>query len=156
MLWLRTALFTLLIPGTVLVLLPAALVATDLGPTLHLGPARWVGVLPLAPGLGMMLYCFVEFIRRGRGTPAPYDPPRELVVTGLYRYVRNPQYVGALLVVIGEALLTEAVILLGYAGVLAITYHLFVRYYEEPTLGRLFGEAYSRYCEAVPRWLPRW
>jgi len=102
------------------------------------------------------VYCFVEFVRRGRGTPAPYDPPRELVVAGLYRHVRNPQYVGVLLVVVGEALLAEAAILLGCAAVLAIGYHLFVRYYEEPTLAQLFGEAYSRYREAVPRWLPRW
>jgi protein-S-isoprenylcysteine O-methyltransferase Ste14 len=124
MLWLRTGLFTLLVPGTVLVLVPVALLATGLGPTLSLGPARWVGLVPLALGLGMI------------------------------HYVRNPQYVGVLLVAVGEAMLAEAVVLLGYAAVLAIAYHLFVRYYEEPTLAGLFGEAYSRYREAVPRWLP--
>jgi protein-S-isoprenylcysteine O-methyltransferase Ste14 len=156
MLWLRTLLFTLLVPGSVLVLVPAALIAGGVGPPLHLGPARWVGILPLALGLVAILRCFVEFVRRGRGTPAPYDPPRELVVAGLYRVVRNPQYVGVLLVAVGEALLAEAAALLGYAAFLASAYHLFVRYYEEPTLGRLFGEAYTRYREAVPRWLPRW
>jgi protein-S-isoprenylcysteine O-methyltransferase Ste14 len=78
-----------------------------------------------------------------------------LVVAGLYRYVRNPQYVGVVLVVVGEALLTGMVVLFGYAALLAIGYHLFVRYYEEPTLGQLFGEPYDRYREAVPRWLPR-
>jgi protein-S-isoprenylcysteine O-methyltransferase Ste14 len=156
MLWLRTALFTLLVPGTVLVLAPVALLATGLGPHLNLGPARWIGILPLALGLAVILTCFVEFVRRGRGTPAPYDPPRELVVTGLYRYVRNPQYLGVVLVAVGEAVLAEAAALLGYAAVLAIAYHLFVRYYEEPALGRLFGEAYIRYREAVPRWSPRW
>jgi protein-S-isoprenylcysteine O-methyltransferase Ste14 len=155
MLWLRTALFTLLIPGTVLVAVPAALLATGLGPSLNLGPARWVGLLPLALGLAVILPCFVDFIRKGGGTPAPYDPPRQLVVAGLYRYVRNPQYVGVLLVALGEALLAEAVILLGYTAFLAIAYHLFVLYYEEPTLGRLFGEAYTRYRQRVPRWLPR-
>jgi protein-S-isoprenylcysteine O-methyltransferase Ste14 len=77
-------------------------------------------------------------------------------VTGLYRFVRNPQYVGVLLVVLGEALLAEAAILLAYTGFLAVGYHCFVRYYEEPTLGRLFGEAYTRYCAQVPRWLPTW
>lgn len=156
MLWLRTALFTLLVPGTVFVFVPAALLATGSGPPLNLGPVRWVGLLPLALGLVAILTCFVAFIRKGRGTPAPYDPPRELVVAGLYRYVRNPQYVGVVLVAVGEAVLAEAVILLGYAVVLAIAYHLFVRYYEEPTLGRLFGAAYTRYCEAVPRWWPQW
>jgi protein-S-isoprenylcysteine O-methyltransferase Ste14 len=78
-----------------------------------------------------------------------------LVVTGLYRYVRNPQYVAVVLVVVGEALLTGMVVLFGYAAFFAIGYHLFVKYYEEPTLGRLFGEPYARYREAVPRWLPR-
>jgi protein-S-isoprenylcysteine O-methyltransferase Ste14 len=156
MLWLQTALFTLLVPGTVFILVPAALLATGLGPPLSLGAARWIGVLPLVLGTTIILVCFVEFIRQGRGTPAPYDPPRELVVTGLYRFVRNPQYVGVLLVVLGEALLAEAAILLAYTGFLAVGYHCFVRYYEEPTLGRLFGEAYTRYCAQVPRWLPTW
>src|SRR5688572_22852946 len=155
MLWLRTALFTLLVPGTVLVLVPAALLATGRGPSLDLGPARWVGLLPIALGSAVILVCFVEFVRRGRGTPAPYDPPRELVVAGLYRYVRNPQYVGVLLVVVGEALLAGMVVLFGYAALMAIGYHLFVRYYEEPTLARQFGEPYACYREAVPRWVPR-
>ena len=156
MLWLRTILFTLLVPGTVLVLVPLALVRLEVGPRLDLGPARYLGLVPLLAGLAVILWCFADFIRRGRGTPAPYDPPRELVVAGLYRWVRNPQYVGVVLAVVGEALLTGAAILFGYAAVLAVAYHLFVRYYEEPTLGRLFGEAYARYRAAVPRWLPRW
>jgi protein-S-isoprenylcysteine O-methyltransferase Ste14 len=155
MLWLRTALFTLLVPGTVLVLIPFGLLALGFGTTLHLGPVRWAGLLPLGLGLAIIVHCFAEFVRRGRGTPAPYDPPRELVVAGLYRFVRNPQYLGVLLVALGEALLAEAPVLLGYAAFLAIAYHLFVQYYEEPTLGRLFGESYARYREAVPRWLPR-
>ena len=84
------------------------------------------------------------------------SPPRKLVVAGLYRSVRNPQYVGVLLVAVGEALLAQAGILFGYAAFLAVAYHLFVQYYEEPTLSRLFGESYLQYREAVPRWLPRW
>ncbi|MBV9514091.1 MAG: isoprenylcysteine carboxylmethyltransferase family protein [Mycobacteriaceae bacterium] len=156
MLWVRTLVFTLVVPGTVLALAPLALLASGVGPTLQLGPARWVGLLPLGSGLVVILWCFADFVRRGRGTPAPYDPPRRLVVSGLYRSVRNPQYVGVLLVAVGEALLADAVVLLGYAALLAVVYHLFVLYYEEPTLSRLFGEAYARYREAVPRWLPRW
>jgi len=127
-----------------------------LGPRLELGPARYSGLVPLLVGLVIILRCFADFVRRGRGTPAIYDPPRELVVAGLYRHVRNPQYVGVVLVVVGEALLTGMVVLFGYAALMAVGYHLFVRYYEEPTLGRLFGEPYARYREAVPRWLPRW
>ena len=155
MLWLRTALFTILVPGTELVLIPLVVVYFGLGPRLELGPARYSGVVPLLVGLAMILRCFADFVHCGRGTPAIYDPPRELVVAGLYRYVRNPQYVGVVLVVVGEALLTGMVVLFGYAALVALGYHLFVRYYEEPTLGRLFGEPYARYRAAVPRWLPR-
>ena len=156
MLWLRTALFTLLAPGTVLVLVPGLLLVSGVGPSLGLGPARWVGLPLVVLGMAAIATCFVDFIRRGRGTPAPYDPPRELVVAGLYRYVRNPQYVGVFFVSIGEALFFDKAILLGYAALLTIAYHLFVTIYEEPTLARLFGESYARYRESVPRWLPRW
>ena len=155
MLWLRTALFTIVVPGTVLVLIPFTLVRLNIGPRFDPGPARYLGLVPLLAGVGVILWCFADFIRRGRGTPAPYDPPRELVVAGLYRYARNPQYVGVLVAVIGEALLTGAAVLLGYAALLAIGYHLFVTRYEEPALTRLFGEAYGRYRTAVPRWIPR-
>lgn len=156
MLWLRTVLFTIAVPGTELVLVPLVVVLLGLGPRVELGPARYSGLVPLLVGLVIILRCFVDFVHRGRGTPAPYDPPRELVVAGLYRYVRNPQYVGVVLVVVGEALLTGMVVLFGYAALMAVGYQLFVRYYEEPTLGQLFGEPYARYREAVPRWLPRW
>lgn len=155
MLWLRTLLFTILVPGAELVLIPLVVVLLGLGPRLELGPARYAGLVPLLVGLGVILRCFVDFIYQGRGTPAPYDPPRALVVAGLYRYVRNPQYLGVMLIILGEALLTEMAILFGYFALMAVGYHLFVRYYEEPTLGRLFGGSYARYREAVPRWIPR-
>jgi protein-S-isoprenylcysteine O-methyltransferase Ste14 len=155
MLWLRAVLFAVLVPGTELVLLPLVVVLCDLGPRLDLGPARYAGLVPVLAGLAVILRCFADFVRRGRGTPAICDPPRELVVAGLYQYVRNPQYVGVVLVIVGETLLTGMVVLFGYAVVMAVGYHLFVRYCEEPTLKRLFGESYARYREAVPRWLPR-
>jgi protein-S-isoprenylcysteine O-methyltransferase Ste14 len=156
MLWWRTILFTILVPGTELVLLPLIVVVLGLGPRLEIGPARYLGLAPLLAGSAVILRCFADFVRRGRGTPAPYDPPRALVVAGLYRYVRNPQYVGVVLVLVGEALLTGMVALFGCAALFAVGYHLFVRYYEEPTLGRLFGEAYALYRQTVPRWLPNW
>jgi protein-S-isoprenylcysteine O-methyltransferase Ste14 len=155
MLWLRTVLFTILVPGTELVLLPLVVVFLGLGPRIELGAACYSGLVPFLAGLVMILQCFADFVCRGRGTPAPYDPPRELIVGGLYRYVRNPQYVGVVLVLVGEALLSGMVVLFAYAALMAIGYHLFVRYYEEPTLGRLFGEPYAQYREAVPRWLPK-
>src|ERR1051325_5622350 len=153
MLWLRTVLFALLVPGTVLGLIPLILVRC-MGEQFDLGGMRLLGLILLVPGLAIILWCFIDFVRRGRGTPAPYDPPRRLVIAGLYRYVRNPQYIGVVLVVMGEALFFGSLVLLGYAAFLAICYHLFVRFYEEPTLKRLFGEDYARYCAAVPRWVP--
>src|SRR5262245_25865997 len=113
MLWLRTALFTILVPGTELVLIPLVVVLLGLGPRLALGPASYSGVVPLLAGLVVILRCFADFVRCGRGTPAIYDPPRELVVAGLDRYVRNPQYVGVVLVVVGEAVLTGMAALFG-------------------------------------------
>ena len=154
MLWLRTVLFALLVPGSVLGLIPFFLVGR-MGQQFDLGYMRVLGLVLLLPGLAIIVWCFIDFIRRGRGTPAPYDPPRRLVIEGLYRYVRNPQYIGVILVVISEAIFFGSLVLVGYAGVLAVGYHLFVRFYEEPTLKRLFGEDYTNYCAAVPRWIPR-
>jgi protein-S-isoprenylcysteine O-methyltransferase Ste14 len=155
MLWLRTAVFTILVPGTVLFLIPFSLVRLGIGPRFDLSFARYLGLVPLLAGVAAILWCFADFIRRGRGTPAPYDPPRELVIAGLYRYVRNPQYVGVLVAVVGETLLTGAAVLLAYTALLGVGYHLFVTLYEEPALSRLFGDAYGRYRAAVPRWIPR-
>jgi len=154
MLWLRTALFTLLVPGTVLGLVPYVFTAGTKGERIDLGTAHLIGFILLLPGVVIIIWCFIDFVRRGRGTPAPYDPPRKLVVVGLYTYVRNPQYVGVILVAVGEAILLGRIFLFGYAVFLAIGYHLFVRFYEEPTLRRKFGEEYVHYCAAVSRWLP--
>ena len=155
MLWLRTVLFTLLVPGTVLGLVPFALIATNWRPRFDLGAAHLIGIMLLMPGVAIIVWCFIDFVRRGHGTPTPYDPPRRLVVAGLYKYSRNPQYVGVILVVLSEAVLSGRTLLFGYAVFLAVGYHLFVRFYEEPTLRRMFGEDYVQYCAVVSRWLPR-
>jgi protein-S-isoprenylcysteine O-methyltransferase Ste14 len=154
MLWLRTGLFALLVPGTVLGLIPFILIRR-MGEPFDLGGIRLLGLILLVPGLAIIMWCFIDFIRRGHGTPAPYDPPRRLVVTGLYRHVRNPQYIGVVFVVTGEAFFSGSLVLLGYAVFLAICYNLFVCFYEEPALKKRFGENYARYCAAVPRWLPK-
>ncbi len=154
MLWLRTVLFTLLVPGTELVLVPYLLLR-QLGEQFDLGPMRWLALALFVPGSAIIFWCFIDFIRHGRGTPAPYDPPRRLVIAGLYRYVRNPQYIGVVLVMLSEAFFFGSLVLLAYAAFFAIGYYLFVRFYEEPTLKRLFGEDYTRYCQIVPRWMPR-
>ena len=96
------------------------------------------------------MWCNWAFVVRGRGTAAPYDPPRELVVQGLYRYVRNPMYISAVLIVLGIGLWTGAASLFGYSLLLALSYHLFVRYYEEPHPQRVFGQSYAEYCAGVP------
>jgi protein-S-isoprenylcysteine O-methyltransferase Ste14 len=155
MLWLRTIVFTLLVPGTVLGLIPLMVIDSGWGAHFALGSAHLLGFILLVPGIAIIIWCFIDFIRRGQGTPAPYDPPRRLVVIGFYKCVRNPQYVGVILVAIGEAILSGKALLFGYAVCLAIGYHLFVRFYEEPTLQKAFGEEYVRYCASVSRWLPR-
>jgi len=150
---LKTLLFTVIVPGTVVVLAPRWLMRG--GGTLQGGWPGVAGALLLVWGAVLYLRCAWDFAVRGRGTPAPVDPPRELIVAGVYRYVRNPMYLGVLSMVVGEAALYRATVLLGYAGALLLAFHLFVVTYEEPTLRRRFGASHERYCAAVPRWLPR-
>jgi protein-S-isoprenylcysteine O-methyltransferase Ste14 len=118
-------------------------------------PIHAVGVLCIVVGAVLLGACIWEFARSGRGTLAPVDPPRELVVRGLYRYVRNPMYLSVTLIVLGEFLLTGSRPLLVYWMVWFIGANLFVIGYEEPTLRRRFGVAYDRYRNEVGRWLPR-
>ncbi|TMQ49619.1 MAG: isoprenylcysteine carboxylmethyltransferase family protein [Candidatus Eisenbacteria bacterium] len=120
-------------------------------------PLRWMGLLPAAIGAAIILSCFRDFAVAGRGTPAPFDPPRGLVTRGPYRWVRNPMYLGLWLLLIGEAVLFARPTwsLFVYAPALIIVIHLFVVLYEEPTLRRKFGADYERYVANVKRWLPR-
>lgn len=153
MVWLKALLFTLVAPATVLLWVPYGLLGWSLPrPALAL---QWLGLLPIALGVAVYLWCVWNFAARGQGTPAPIDPPRTLVVQGLYRWVRNPMYVGVGLVLAGETLLFGSLSLLLYTLLVLLACHLFVVLYEEPTLRRRFGRAYEDYCRAVPRWLPR-
>jgi protein-S-isoprenylcysteine O-methyltransferase Ste14 len=153
---LKTIIFTVLVPGTVAVLIPyrLALSPTARG-SLPLGSFRYLGVLFFVAGAMIYLRCAWDFVFAGKGTPAPIDPPKELVARGLYNYVRNPMYVGVLSVVLGQAFWFEALTLFLYAGLCFLLFNVLVLLYEEPALTRKFGEAYWRYCEAVPRWIPR-
>lgn len=155
MIWLRALLFGLVVPGTVAGLAPFAIARSDLAFRLPPGPWALLGLLALAVGWTGLLWCFRAFVVRGRGTPAPYEPPRELVAVGLYRYVRNPMYLSVLLAVAGAGFWLRSGAVLLYAVALAAGFHLFVRFYEEPRLHRQFGEAYDRYVASVPRWVPR-
>ena len=149
----RSLLFTLVLPGAIAGWVPLAILgdATLAGA----GPARWLGALPLALGLAVYVWCVADFATQGHGTPAPIDPPQELVSRGLYRWTRNPMYVGVLAVIAGEAWLGASARLALYGLAVFTGFHLFVLGYEEPTLRRRFGAAYERYCARVPRWLPR-
>lgn len=154
MLWLKIFLFTLVAPGTVTVILPYLLLRnTRVALAEHAW--QWLGLVPLGLGFGIYVWCARDFAVKGHGTPAPIDAPKQLVINGLYRFVRNPMYVGILTMLLGEALLFAQAMLLYYAAIVFLGFNLFVRLYEEPTLRRLFGEAYEQYCNRVPRWLPR-
>ncbi|MGH7775499.1 MAG: methyltransferase family protein [Candidatus Binatia bacterium] len=155
MVLLKTLIFTVLVPGTVTVLVPYLLLTSSMKLfSVGIGIFRLLGLVPILLGGLIYLWCAWDFTFVGRGTPAPLDPPKELVVRGLYRLVRNPMYVGVFLVLLGEVLLFESAILFLYAALVLLVFHLFVVYYEEPVLRRNFGQSYERYRSNVPRWLP--
>lgn len=152
MLLLKNLLFTLVVPGTIGVYVPL-LLARGRPPASGL-----VFVLALALlALGGVIYawCVWDFAVFGRGTPAPIDAPKKLVARGLYRYTRNPIYLGVLTELLGWAVMFRGTALLIYAFCVGICFHLFVVLYEERRLGQQFGVEYHDYCETVGRWLPR-
>ena len=156
MLLLKNILFTIIVPGTVTVVIPRLLLSRGGGQA----PLSWgilQGLALVAGGVGVAIYirCVWDFASFGRGTPAPIDAPKRLVVRGLYRYVRNPMYVGVLSTLLGEAAFFESRALLTYTAGFFVAVNLFVLLYEEPTLRRTFGEPYEEYRRAVGRWWPR-
>jgi len=151
---LKTILFTVLVPGTVTIYAPFSLLwlaGAEAAPAA--GSGRIAGIAVIAAGIAGYLWCAYDFTQRGRGTPAPIDPPKELVATGLYRFTRNPMYVSVLAVLAGEALLLRSPWLALYGTVVAAAFQSFIVLYEEPALRKSFGPAYERYCQRVPRWL---
>ena len=154
LLLLKTLIFTILVPGTVALVVPF-LLWSRFGQVLEFdaGAARTLGLAPIAAGVGIYLWCAADFLR-AQGTPAPMYPTRELVVRGLYRYVRNPMYVGIFGLLLGGALFLGAGVLFIYAAGVFLGFNLFVFLYEEPTLRKQFGESYRQYCRTVRRWLP--
>ena len=151
---LKTLIFSILVPGTVAGVIPWLLLQRSGGVVL-LMPSIWIiGFLPLLLGVGLYLWCAGAFTFIGKGTPAPIDAPKVLVVEGPYRWVRNPMYIAVLSVVIGEAILFRSFLLVGYALLVAGVVHLFVVFVEEPSLRRQFGASYQAYLRTVSRWLP--
>lgn len=151
-LFFKNLLFTLVVPGTVAVYVPLRFFRA--AEPVHPG-LRFLGIGLVAVGAAVVLWCIWEFGTRGKGTPAPIDAPRRLVVRGLYRYVRNPMYVGVLTVILGWAAFFASGGALVYAVSLAIVFHLVVVLYEERALKSAFGTEYEDYRRRVGRWWPR-
>ncbi len=151
-LFLKVALFTVVMPGTFAGLLPPLIVGDR---AVAGGPTLGVAYSLFAFGIVIYLRSAWDFATFGGGTPAPIDAPKRLVTRGFYRYTRNPMYVASLTVVMGWATLFEAAVLVGYAIALFVAFSLFIRLYEEPRLAREFGEEYTTYVSQVGRWLPR-
>ena len=151
-----SAVFFIAAPGTVAGLVPWLLTRWKAGP-------RWpgstllavLGVLIMLAGTAVLVNAFVRFVKDGLGTPAPVAPTQELVITGPYRWVRNPMYLAVVAVITGQGLLLRQPSLLIYAAIVAAAMITFVKLYEEPVLAQRYGDAYRRYQEAVPGWLPR-
>ena len=153
---LGSAVFFLIAPGTVAVYVPWRITRWRFGPPLLGIPlVRGAGVLLLAVGLPVLLDSFGRFAMEGLGTPAPLAPTERLVVSGFYRYVRNPMYVSVTMVILGQGLLFGSVAVLQYGAAVWLAFHLFVLLYEEPVLRRRYREEYDRFVAEVPRWLPR-
>jgi protein-S-isoprenylcysteine O-methyltransferase Ste14 len=151
-----SVIFLFVAPGIVAGAIPWALSQYQFGPPL-LGfePVRWAGIGLLALGAALLAETFSRFALQGLGTPAPIAPTKTLVVTGSYRFVRNPMYVAVVSLILGQGLLFGSWVVLGYGAIVWLTVHAFVLSYEEPTLRRDYADQYERYCANVRRWIPR-
>jgi protein-S-isoprenylcysteine O-methyltransferase Ste14 len=152
LLTLKNLLFTLVVPGTVGVYVPLIL---SRGRTAASGLVFALAILLFAFGVSIYGWCVFDFASFGRGTPAPIDAPKKLVRRGLYRYSRNPMYVGVLTVIYGWAVLYRSPTVAAYGIAVALCFYSFVVFFEEPILRKRFGGEYEQYCAEVPRWLAR-
>lgn len=152
---LRNLLFTILQPGVVGVLVPYLLLRNS-GETFF--PAEWTvlhftGAVLMIVGASVLLRCILRFVTEGKGTISPIDPTKKLIIKGLYKYSRNPMYVGMMILLAGEAIFWRSLHLAIYAVVIFVAFNLFVILHEEPRLRRVFGEEYEEYFQNVRRWL---
>jgi protein-S-isoprenylcysteine O-methyltransferase Ste14 len=148
-----SAIFFVIAPGSTAGLVPWLL--TGWRHPDGVGVLDVVGLGMVIAGLFVAIVAFAQFVREGRGTPAPLAPTEELVVGGLYRYVRNPMYLAVAAMIAGQALIFRDVAVLGWLALFVAAVLAFVLWYEEPVLTRRFGKSYQRYRAAVPRWWPR-
>ena len=152
-LFVKVAVFTILAQGTVIIAVPYFILSRS-------GTMNWpgisvAGIVPVVFGAafaGCAFYCAWAFVVHGLGTPAPIDPPKYLVINGPYKFNRNPIYVSIAGMIFSESVFFSSWPVAQYAAVLLLGFHLFVVFYEEPHLGKLFGKEYLEYCRKVPRW----
>jgi protein-S-isoprenylcysteine O-methyltransferase Ste14 len=148
--------FFVMAPGTVAGWVPFWLTNWQIQrPLLGIPGLRVAGAILIIVGLASLVESFLRFAIVGLGTPAPVAPPTRLVISGQYRYVRNPMYLAVLGIVFGQSLLLGAAVLLRYGVVAWLVFHAVVLIYEEPTLGAQFGPSYEAYRRNVRRWWPR-
>jgi protein-S-isoprenylcysteine O-methyltransferase Ste14 len=153
---LGSALFFLVAPAMLAGVIPWSMTHWEFRPPFFAAEAtRWAGLALIIAGVPGVLDSFARFALQGRGTPAPIAPPTQLVVSGLYRYVRNPIYVAVVAVILGQGVLFADWRLLVYGASLWLFFHMAVVVFEEPTLRQSFGAEYESYCARVPRWIPR-
>jgi protein-S-isoprenylcysteine O-methyltransferase Ste14 len=152
---LRTLVYATAFVGFLLIYLPARVLASaGIERPVSVGAMQIAGILIGSLGAALTAWCVISFIALGKGTPAPFDAPRRLVVRGPYRFLRNPMYAGAATAIAGAALFYGSVGLLAYIAAFLLAFHLFVIFYEEPALRSKFGAAYGDYCHRVHRWWP--
>jgi protein-S-isoprenylcysteine O-methyltransferase Ste14 len=148
--------FFVVAPCTLAGLIPWAMTEWRLQPPfLGLEPTRGLGAIMILVGVPVLIDAFARFALQGLGTPAPIAPPRNLVVTGLYRHVRNPIFVAVVAIILGQAVLLGDWRLVVYGALLWLAFHVQVVAYEEPVLAQAFGKEYEAFRAAVPRWIPR-
>lgn len=151
----RNLVFTVLQPGLVTVLFPYLLLRNtdhsfwpDVWTILH-----YAGFGLMLFGVSILLWCVSRFVVEGKGTISPLDPTRKLIAAGVYRFSRNPMYIGVMLLLMGEAIFWQSLVLAAYAGIVFLAFNLFIILHEEPRLKRDFGDEYERYFQKVRRWL---
>ena len=151
----KTILFSIFVPGTVVGVIPYLILTRGPHiPVFSSGVARYAGVVPVIAGVLIFLTSARNFVTLGKGTPAPVDPPKRLVTSGPFRVVRNPMYVSGILILLGEFIISGSGAILLYLFFIWLIFHLFIIFYEEPHLMKVFGTPYEKYCSEVPRWMP--
>jgi len=150
----KTVLWIVVCPGFILIWVPNEILNSELALPHEIEWASFLGLIPITLGIIIYVFSAMDFVKVGKGTPIPINPPRNLVSSRLYGIVRNPFYVGAVLIVLGESIFFTSFSLFIYALFLWWGLHLLVVLFEEPILRRKFGDSYKKYCNETPRWIP--